>query len=85
VSTLRRVAFVLLFAGAGGAAVWFGDVRLSAPGGTFTSVAVGLGAATLFLAATMAVLAYVLDLLIYANSSPSLHPGTVECRPLTTA
>ncbi len=86
VAALRRIAFVLLLAGVAEATIWYGNVRFSgAPGGTFTSIAIGVVAGTFFLAVAMAVFAYILDLLIYGNSDKAMHPGTAECRPLPTA
>jgi uncharacterized membrane protein HdeD (DUF308 family) len=85
VATLRRVAFMLLLAGVAETAVWFGNVRLvGTSGGTFTSIAVGVIAGTLLLAAAMTVTAFILDLLIAVNSGKTNHHGTVEARPLTT-
>ena len=86
VAALRRIAFVLLLAGVAEATVWYGNVRFSgAPGGTFTSISIGVVAGTFFLAVGMAVFAFILDLLIYINSDKATHPGPAEHRPLTTA
>ncbi len=85
ISALRRVAFILLLAGAAETAIWYGNVHLSgAPGGSFGSIAVGVIAGTFFLAATMAVLAFILDLQIFVNGGQTANPATAEYRPLTT-
>ena len=65
--------------------MWYGDVRLSgAPGGALTSVAVGVIAGTLLLAAILTVFAFILDLLIFVNFGQVHHPGAAESRPLTS-
>ncbi len=85
VAALRRVAFVLLLAGAAETAIWYGNVRLSgSSGGAFTSIAVGIIAGTLLLAAAMTVSAFILDLLIAVNVGKTHHQRRAESRPFTT-
>jgi hypothetical protein len=85
VAALRRVAFILLLAGVAEIAIWYGDVRLSgSSGGAFTSIAVGIVAGTLLLAAAMTVFAFVLDLLIAVNVGKTHHHRGTESRPFTT-
>jgi hypothetical protein len=85
IAALRRIAFVLLLAGVAETAVWYGNARLAGSAGTFTSIAIVVIAGTLFLSATMAVLAFIFDLLIFVNANKTTLPGTAESRPLTTA
>jgi hypothetical protein len=85
VAALRRIAFVLLLAGAAEIAVWFGNVRVfGGSGGIFSSIAIGVIAGTLLLAVTMAVLAYVVDLQIYINADKTMQADLAEHRSLTT-
>jgi hypothetical protein len=85
VVALRRIAFILLLAGAAEIAVWFGNVRLfGGSGSVFSNVALGVIAATLFLAVTMALLAYIVDLQIYINSNRTMQADLAEYRSFTT-
>jgi hypothetical protein len=70
VATLRRIALFLLLAALAEVIVWYGNLRLyGSSEGTATNIFVATFGVALLLAVATAVLAFVLDLLMYVRHS----------------